>query len=432
MKVCHVLHGFPPELTGGTERTVEALATAMKKLGHEVVIVAGSLERAATSRVDEGSHAGLRVLRMHRDDLWFESWDKAWSPGVSARFLRLLEVEKPDVVHVHHWIRLSSDLVRIAAATGCITAVTLHDYFGACASPVRRVGDDEPAPPETPRWINRSEAREAFELHRRDFTDEIRTAHLRFAPSHAHALGVQQMFGAPLGAILPSPPPLLHVPPRRPRRDGARGRKLVTWGSLYPDKGIDLVLDALFAIGGGWSLEVFGEAHEPEYRDRLRERSKGIPVTWRGRFDVADLAASDADYAVFPSMCHESYGLTLDEAQCLGLPIIAADLPAYREHAPERSCRFFAPADPGALAMALLDEAALQALEVPPQPAIVTPRVAAERLLQCYADARVGAHRAFAADRLVTDRERAAFLFRRAERRLWTALQQRDPPAPPD
>ncbi len=431
MKIFHVLHGFAPELTGGTELAVEALARAMQGAGHEVAVVTGSIEVAPSERVDELDVDGLRVLRMHREDLYFEEWPKTWSPEVGARFAELLAAERPDVVHVHHWIRLTSDLVRIARAAGCATAVTMHDYFTTFATPVRRHDADEPEPPDCSVHVGAAERAEALRDHRDDFADEIRAAHLRYAPCRAHAAGVQATADVEFGEIGVTPPPLLRVPPRLPERE-SRQRRLVTWGSLYPDKGLDLVLDALFSIGSGWTLDVYGEAHDPAYRDRLATRAQQMPVTLHGAFTPDDLGQIEADYAVLPSLCHESYGMTIDEAQCLGLPIIASDLPSFREHAAEKSSVFFPPGDAGALAMVLLDEARLQALETPAVPILEPAERVAARLLHDYAAAQRGERAPLDGDVLMTPERRARAMFRRAERRNWSACQRADRKAPPD
>ena len=428
MKIFLVLHGFPPETQGGTERAVEALARAMIAAGHEVVVVAGSLNQAPTTVVGSEEHDGLKVLRLHRDDLYYESWFKAYSPGVSAAFEALLAEHRPDVVHVHHWIRLSSDLIRLSRAAGCVTAVTLHDYFSVLGDPVRRADRDQVAAPRCPSYVSAAEAAEAFELHRRDFLDELSAAQLCFAPSAAHARGVQEVAPGALPSIEVTPPPLLDALPRRRLGDGPRGRRLVTWGALYEDKGLDCVLDALAQVAADWSLEVLGEAHQDDYRARIEQRASGLAVTWRGAFGSDDLASVEADYALLPSLCHESYGLTMDEALGMGLPVIASDLPVYRERAPAESCAFYPPGDAGALAAVLDDEARLQQLTAPTPPEVVDARAAAARLLELYGSA-AAAPAALAA---VTDRDRALALFRRAERRLWTALQQDAPPAPPD
>src|SRR5690606_6888586 len=223
----------------------------MQHQGHDVAVVSGSLEQAPTTRVDERRAGSLRVLDLHRDDLWFERWEKTWSPGVSATFAALLERERPGVVHVHHWLRLSSDLARTAQRTGVpVVGVSLHDYFAPCATPRRLARDEEPGPPERPSWMGEAEAAEAFAFHRADFAAEIRSADLRFAPCQAHVVGVQALAAAPLGDILEARPPLLEVPDRLPKKE-RRGRKLLHWGSLYPEKGLETVLEALASVGSG-------------------------------------------------------------------------------------------------------------------------------------------------------------------------------------
>ena len=151
-----------------------------------------------------------------------------------------------------------------------------------------------------------------------------------------------------------------------------------------------------------------------------------MPVTFHGAFTTEALSQIEADYAVLPSRCLESYGLTIDEAQCLGLPLIAADLPAFREHARAESTRFFSPGDPGELAMVLLDDAGLAALERPPMPRVHRAEDAARALLDDYA----GNVTESTFERLMSTDRRAASMYRRAEWRHWSAVQHGDARAP--
>ncbi len=433
MKILLTAHGFPPETGGGTEAAVEALARAFQRVGHEVVIVAGSLRGGDPASPAREDHDGLRVLRMHRDDLYYESWFKAHAPAVSAAFARILDAERPDVVHVHHWLRLSSDLVRLARAAGCATAVTCHDYFAVLARPVRCVGEDVALPPPSPSYVGAAESAEAFAFHRADFADELRAAHVRFAPSRAQAEGVALLAGADLGGSFAiSPPPQLGPPLRRLTASEPRGRRLATWGAIYPEKGLATVLDALAQLSPalGYTLDVYGAAHDPAFAAALQARAAGHAVVFRGAFTRADLQAMAADHAVLPSLAHESYGLVLDEALQLGLPVIAADVPAYRERAPATSARFFAPGDAAALARILAAPAGLDRLARPEPPVLLDADASAARVLGAYTDALDRRSTAFTPR--VDDRMRASQLFRRAERRLWTALKQGAPPAPPD
>ena len=138
MRVALVAHGYPPELEGGTEKSVRALAHGLVRDGVEVLVVAGSMEHEGgfrTSAAEDpvpGTGRVVRVHRIHRADLFFDHWQKSASVRVAEAFRRILRDERPDLVHVHHWIRLTRDLVACATAEGVPAAVTLHDLWTSC------------------------------------------------------------------------------------------------------------------------------------------------------------------------------------------------------------------------------------------------------------------------------------------------------------
>ncbi len=383
MNIFLVLHGFPPELTGGTERTVEALAAAMLAAGHQVTVISGTLEVGSPDRVVETLHHGIRVLRIHRDDLDFESWFKCYHPGVSRTLRRIFLTERPDVVHIHHWLRLTSDIGRLARQAGARVVITAHDFFTALAKPTRRAGETEVLAPAAVEWMSDLEAQEHFEMHRRDFYAE------------------------------PQP----------------GGKRLVTWGSLYAEKGLEVLLAALRAAGGGWHLTVLGQAHEPAYREQLEAAAVGLAVDFRGAYTEAELAAIHADYAVLPSICDESYGLVVDEAHALGLPILASDLPAYREHSQAAACHFVPPGDVAAWTELLTQGGeVLAGLKRPDPPELTTPVAAAMQFLGLYEAVVQGDWEPDP----VLELDRTRLLFRRAERRLFSVKAVGGVVLPPD
>ena len=78
-----------------------------------------------------------------------------------------------------------------------------------------------------------------------------------------------------------------------------------------------------------------------------------------------------------------------------------------------------------------MDQARLEALKVP-EPAGASAESAARDLLAAYDAARSGQHPPVDAPARAHMRVRARLLFRRAERRLWSALQDPDLRTPPD
>ena len=93
-----------------------------------------------------------------------------------------------------------------------------------------------------------------------------------------------------------------------------------------------------------------------------------------GAFEHAELERTPFHLAVLPSLCPETHGFVLDEAQMLGLPALASDLGAYAERLGAGG-RSFPRGDAGALAReldALVEDparlAAMRAAVRPPAP----------------------------------------------------------------
>jgi glycosyltransferase involved in cell wall biosynthesis len=105
-------------------------------------------------------------------------------------------------------------------------------------------------------------------------------------------------------------------------RDPGLGHPLVlAVGRLHPQKGYDVLVDALELIGPA----VVAVAGDGPLRSELEQRAP--QVHWLGRRDdVADLYAA-ADVVVLPSLW-EARSLTAQEALLAGRPLVAADVGA--------------------------------------------------------------------------------------------------------
>ncbi|MEE2713873.1 MAG: glycosyltransferase, partial [Planctomycetota bacterium] len=141
MKVLMITHGFPPECSGGTESYVLALCQELLERGHEVEVLAGSHEGAGADqwepRLERSEHEGIPVHRLHRTGLFVDNWEKSLAPEVEPLLRRVLEEQQPDLVHVHHWIRMSRNLVEICHDAGVPAVCTLHDLWTCCPKAFR-------------------------------------------------------------------------------------------------------------------------------------------------------------------------------------------------------------------------------------------------------------------------------------------------------
>lgn len=414
MKLLLCVHGYPPEEVGGTELATRRLAHGLARRGHQVLVLAGATARADSSEADvseerdelEGS--SVRVLRCRRPDLFFDHWHKSKSARVARRFRTLLADERPDLVHVQHWLRLTRDLVFQAAASRVPAVVSLHDAFVSCPLVLRVEPRErsacalEPAapscvpcagrvPPRTP-WVPMDGGFLAFAQRQQDLLRELRLARGLLVPTRA--FGERQL--AWLGA---SELEFEVLPPAAAPRLGGRSEprhgplRVASWGRLSTLKGTELLFEALDGLEV--EAELAGEEERPGFLDGLRRRHPGARIRVHGAYEAERLhehPVADAQLSVITSRAPESYGLVLDEARALGMPALVPDGGAFAARGgEERGAPTYAAGDAADLRRRLRalasDPAALEAL----RRAVPAPPTEAEVVdghLACYERAR--------------------------------------------
>ena len=132
LKTIHVPYTFAPDPIGGTEIYVEALAHELRARGVESLIAAPS-----SSDVDESyNHQGLRVRRFREGRESRSMLREIFGLGsaeAAAGFARILDDERPDVVHIHAFTRaVSVLLVQVAKQRGLPVFFTYHTPTVSC------------------------------------------------------------------------------------------------------------------------------------------------------------------------------------------------------------------------------------------------------------------------------------------------------------
>ena len=113
----------------------------------------------------------------------------------------------------------------------------------------------------------------------------------------------------------------------------ATGGALLTVAAVIPEKGHDVLLDALARIPDlPWDWVCVGSPdRDPSFLEALRRRSREHGLADRVRFAGAatgsdlDRAYAEADVMVLPSRA-ETYGMVVTEALARGLPVIATEV----------------------------------------------------------------------------------------------------------
>lgn len=104
-------------------------------------------------------------------------------------------------------------------------------------------------------------------------------------------------------------------------------------GRLYPQKGVDLALEALLALKAPCRIEVIGDGNRAPVERAAAHFDAGHPVTLRGWLDRAATveALRATSVVVVPSLWPEPFGLVGLEAAAFGLPVVGFDTGGVRE-----------------------------------------------------------------------------------------------------
>ncbi len=376
-KVLHCGHDPSPDRGHGVGSYLRELIAAQRLSGIDATLLAGSDTPWAEPGLEALDVDGVPVRRFHREDRFFELHSRLYHPAAEACISALLEEERPQLVHVHRWAGLTSNIVEIAARLGIPSVVTLHDPHTSCPCAIRIRTDgracSQPMAVErcldcVPRFGHESESelRAGVELFRDQYRAELAMAARVLAADVATAELVSASLGLDPRLIEVLPPP--YEPRFRDPYTGAAPRpeplpepdapfRFGYWGELSYLKGIPVLLEAFVrAQERGFprpaELHLFGAVDTPEVEAELNELAAGAPVLFHGAYDPAELAHGGLHMAVFPTLCFETYGFELDECYELGLPCIVSDLGAVSRRAGDAALRV-PPRDAEALAEAM-------------------------------------------------------------------------------
>ncbi|TFG94726.1 MAG: glycosyltransferase, partial [Myxococcales bacterium] len=387
MRILLVVHGFPPEASGGAEIYAQAVARELASVpGDEVVVLAREArpERPEFSLRDEtcGSFRLIRVNHTYREGRSFR--DSYRDTRLSAVLAGLLDAIEPDVAHLHHLTNLSTDLVELLASRRVPIVFTLHDYWllcqrgqlldlelARCAGPspngcarclglAARGGSLLPA---ARRLLQRAEERLPtalagplsrtaqhtvralgdlpFGTARGADEIESRLAHVRallervalfLAPSRTLRDRFLS-FGVPEQRIALHAYGHAHAPFGVRRRVASERLRIGFIGSLMASKAPHLLLEAFAGLPPGRAtLRLCGQIsayHGDDGYRRVLEPLLAIPdVHFEGPVDHAEVPhlLGKLDVVVVPSVWIENAPLGISEVFLAGVPVVCSDL----------------------------------------------------------------------------------------------------------
>lgn len=127
-RILQVVHGFPPRENAGTETYAARLARGLRRRGLVVHTLAATIDPARPMYTVYPDGEG--VTRVVNNLPGRESRRAGSDEAIDRVFAAVCERFRPDVVHVHHLMGLSTTLPRGSRPT----VWTLHDAWGWCGA----------------------------------------------------------------------------------------------------------------------------------------------------------------------------------------------------------------------------------------------------------------------------------------------------------
>lgn len=362
MRVLILSQFYPPTL-GGVEGHVAALASGLRRLGHEVAVgTFRTPERAEPAEEDGVTVHPLGGLAQRMGAL--HATERRHAPPVpdpeTVRDLRaVVESFRPDVVHAHNW--LGRSFLPLKKRSGARFVVTLHDCGRACAQGRMMYRGETLCPGAGLRGCARctlayfgplkglltlegNEFGRALETPLVDLYLPVSTAVAdanRLAEAGVPYEVVPNFAGEP-PARTPQDTPGLDTLPAQPF--------ILQVGDIVPDKGVHVLLEAYRRIGPPPPLVLAG-------RDPSRlaaDPPPGVVVT--GPLPPAAVAEAwrRSLFGTAPSLCLDASPTVTLEAMAAGRAVVASARGGLTDQVVDgRTGILVEPGDPDALAAAM-------------------------------------------------------------------------------
>lgn len=369
MRIVQVVHDFVPETWAGVEIITYNLSVSLINRGYEVFVfcrgwnlktepyalVDEVLDGIQVRRVNFG-YEGKMARELHRND------------QVNAAFERYLTQVQPDLVHFHHLLYLSTDLVSIAYDAGIPTIVTLNNYWFRCPwgsllnwadqlcqaevglgclscvwpdrfSRKRKIYPWRLFNPLLSTWYRyagrvplvgaeMNSRLASLAMWKADFLRLFELADLIHAPSLfiegklvEFGVSPEKIVMIETAAVPPAPGPMHKTRNNGRIRFGIMGTHFM--------KGLRVLAEAFAATPAEQAeLKIYGQIADQRYFDRAMQLAGGADVKYCGVYHYSQLfdIFTDIDVLVVPSIWYENCPTVIREAFRTETPVITSDI----------------------------------------------------------------------------------------------------------
>lgn len=309
---------------GGVQIHIRQLTRHLQERGHEVLVLApGDVPGRHGDALIVGGTFTIRangsVARI------------SLAPRTLARLARAMRDFAPHVVHVHEPFAPAIGIKAVMAAPAPVVG-TFHSYYARQTLEGRVY--TALAPLLRPVWQRLDQ---------------------RIAVSQAARHSAKGRLGRGDVTILPNGVEIERFAHAAPADDVPPGRKLLFVGRLDPRKGLRFAMRAFARLAVRYpdlSLIVVGDGPERDAIDELPpDVRRRVHLKGKVTYEALPTYHRASDIFISPATGAESFGIVLVEAMAAGLPVVASNIPGYREVARDgRESILVKPSDADALA----------------------------------------------------------------------------------
>ncbi|WP_232726004.1 glycosyltransferase family 4 protein [Polynucleobacter brandtiae] len=240
------------------------------------------------------------------------------------------------VIHIHTWVKsLSSSVIKACIDHGFKVVLTLHDYFLVCPNGGLYnypKGEHCTVPPMSLSCLSTNCDSRSYAHKLWRYTRQLIQENIAHIPNEVkNYICVSSYSEALVSPYLPEGANVFRIPnpitiKKLPNLPPSLSSSFIYVGRFSPEKGATLFAQAADALKISATFVGLGSEE-----DRIRTLCPSAKfLGWLDSNGVLG-AVKSSRALIFPSICHETQGLTVAESAALGIPAIVSDGCAARE-----------------------------------------------------------------------------------------------------
>jgi glycosyltransferase involved in cell wall biosynthesis len=320
MKLLTISNLYHPYTIGGAEIAAQLLAERMQKCGNVSVVISIAPEE----KVEEIN--GVKVYYVTPRNLYHffpkrpqRPWPARfmwhlidlYNPWMNRVVGRILDAERPDLLHTHNITGFSAAVWKTAKRRGLPVVHTIHDYYLLCPNSGMFKGMVNCVKPCPACW--------PFHYVRRKLSAQVDyvVAVSAFVMSRHRQFGFFNQARQKIiyNSAMPGD--------FKVRKQSENLLRFGFIGRLVETKGVELLLESFTGLAAKGATLTLAGTGDSDYVRNLRERFAGPRVKFLG-FVPPEEFYGCVDVVIVPSLWHDPNPLVVMEALARGIPIIGA------------------------------------------------------------------------------------------------------------